>query len=248
MLSNAASSETDTVVNVGKSTSTEQVIEILSPNSTGLKTRGFVLNAKKQSINNQSQKLQNKEVTTILEQVQDSERTIIPEQLKSSEITTIPEQLQNSDTAIIPEKSQNSEVAIVPKKNKIKKVASTASKDLKLDTVKPRALSIEVLFAFDSEKLTSTAKKQLNPIGEALLSDQLQSISVLLEGHTDASGSDSYNLKLSERRALSVKIFLQSQYGISKDRLMIVGKGSRVLYDKENPTSGVNRRVVIAAQ
>ena len=47
---------------------------------------------------------------------------------------------------------------------------------------------------------------------------------VLITGHTDRIGSDNYNQKLSERRAVAVNDYLMSQ-GIEERRLHTVGKG-----------------------
>ena len=65
-------------------------------------------------------------------------------------------------------------------------------------------------------------------------------------GHTDASGSDSYNQSLSERRASSVANYLKGQ-GVSEQRVIAIGMGElRPIAD--NSTSDgrqANRRVEI---
>jgi photosystem I P700 chlorophyll a apoprotein A2 len=48
---------------------------------------------------------------------------------------------------------------------------------------------------------------------------------VLIEGHTDSKGKDSYNQKLSERRANSVKNWLVENAGADGDRIKIKGWG-----------------------
>jgi OmpA-OmpF porin, OOP family len=47
---------------------------------------------------------------------------------------------------------------------------------------------------------------------------------VVIEGHTDSIGSEAYNQRLSERRAMAVKDYLVSQ-GVAADRLEAVGRG-----------------------
>lgn len=49
-------------------------------------------------------------------------------------------------------------------------------------------------------------------------------VKISVEGHTDSRGSDDYNRKLSDRRAASVKKWLESN-GIKDDRITSVGKG-----------------------
>ena len=67
----------------------------------------------------------------------------------------------------------------------------------------------------------------------------------LLEGHTDAVGSDIDNLSLSDRRAESVAIALTDQFGVPPENLTTQGYGEQHL---KVPTSGPeeeNRRVTI---
>jgi outer membrane protein OmpA-like peptidoglycan-associated protein len=112
----------------------------------------------------------------------------------------------------------------------------------------PRALSMEIYFEFDSANLTSKAIEQLSPVGEALRSNELAGLSFVLEGHTDATGEDSYNMQLSERRAQSVKRFFVNQYQLSSNRIQAYGKGETELLNQANPKDGMNRRVKIIAQ
>ncbi len=108
------------------------------------------------------------------------------------------------------------------------------------------SVSLDVKFAYDSFVLTDLAKQQLKPLGEALNSDQLQDLAFKVLGHTDATGSDQYNMALSQKRAFAVGVHLHKTYGIELDRLKVAGRGESQLYDVQNPASGVNRRVEIA--
>lgn len=111
--------------------------------------------------------------------------------------------------------------------------------------LKEVAVSMEVLFDYDSDTLTAQAKQQLGPVGMALASDDLKGMHFRIEGHTDVVGSDQYNLDLSKRRAKAVKAYLTQQYGLKGVTIEIVGKGERDLADAANPTSEANRRVRI---
>lgn len=112
----------------------------------------------------------------------------------------------------------------------------------------PRSLSLEVYFEFDSAVLDQEAISQLAPVGEALQSNELSGLSFTLEGHTDASGDDSYNLQLSERRAQSVRKFFVENFSVTPDRVAALGKGESELIEGTPPNSGINRRVTIIAQ
>ncbi|QPK63702.1 OmpA family protein [Methylomonas sp. LL1] len=108
-----------------------------------------------------------------------------------------------------------------------------------------KAISMEILFDYNSATLTAEAKQQLGPVGMALASDDLKGLNFRIEGHTDAIGSDQYNIDLSRQRAEAVKQFLTEQYGLAGVSIEIVGKGKNDLADKDNPTSEANRRVRI---
>jgi outer membrane protein OmpA-like peptidoglycan-associated protein len=70
---------------------------------------------------------------------------------------------------------------------------------------------------------------------------------IIVMGHTDATGSDEHNQKLSENRAASVSRFLQ-QNGITAKRVTTKGFGEQKPVATNNSVSGreQNRRVEIA--
>ena len=79
-----------------------------------------------------------------------------------------------------------------------------------------------VTFAFDSAAL----KPQFDPVLDkvsATLAEYNQTV-VQVAGHTDSTGSHSYNMQLSERRADSVKSYLVTR-GVPAQRLQTVGAG-----------------------
>jgi len=107
------------------------------------------------------------------------------------------------------------------------------------------SIAMGITFAYDSDQLSEQAVAQLKPLGEALNSQQLANFSFQVDGHTDATGSESYNLDLSRRRALTVGQHLFQTYGVKADRLKLSGKGEAHLYDPQQPAAGINRRVEI---
>ena len=109
----------------------------------------------------------------------------------------------------------------------------------------PPSISMEINFAYNSAQLTDASIQQLAPLGQALQSPELSGLAFMLEGHTDASGPDSYNMTLSEKRAQSVGQFLYQYYGVDPSKLNLIGRGETALLDPANPNSGVNRRVTI---
>lgn len=108
-----------------------------------------------------------------------------------------------------------------------------------------KAASLELKFEFNSYRLTPRAKSTLDNLADALSSNSLAGSSFLIEGYTDAKGTESYNLALSRQRAESVKRYLTEKHGISPGRLKTKGLGETGLLDQGNPYSGQNRRVQI---
>ena len=72
-------------------------------------------------------------------------------------------------------------------------------------------------------------------------------LTVLLVGHTDASGSDNFNLNLSIKRATSVKRLLVNK-GIKSSRIIVKGEGEWKPVDSNETEEGrgKNRRVDIS--
>ncbi|MGB7336477.1 MAG: OmpA family protein [Salaquimonas sp.] len=67
----------------------------------------------------------------------------------------------------------------------------------------------------------------------------------LVEGHTDAVGSDVYNLTLSDRRAETVARILVESYGVPAENLVTQGYGEQYLKVKTEADERENRRVTI---
>lgn len=106
------------------------------------------------------------------------------------------------------------------------------------------SVSAPVTFLFDSAELTPDAVELLDKIARALKSDELSNYRFLVEGHTDATGSASYNLSLSKRRAGSVLSYLVDA-GIAKKRLSSIGHGEERLLEDYAPQAEQNRRVEV---
>jgi OOP family OmpA-OmpF porin len=103
------------------------------------------------------------------------------------------------------------------------------------------ALSLPLQFGFDSAEIQPQARRQLDALAEGirLLPDTK---TVLVQGHTDAAGSEQYNEQLSQRRAMAVRNYLVAA-GIDAARLRAVGKGEHAPLPGTDPFAPENRRV-----
>ena len=81
----------------------------------------------------------------------------------------------------------------------------------------------DVLFDFDSANLKPDAREKLARVSGILLAQP--DLNIAVEGHTDSVGTDSYNLRLSEQRASSVRDYLVSRGGIQQGAVGTSGFG-----------------------
>jgi outer membrane protein OmpA-like peptidoglycan-associated protein len=101
-----------------------------------------------------------------------------------------------------------------------------------------------ILFDFNKASLKSEFEKRLGQIAEILR--KYPELDIIISGHTDNIGAESYNQNLSENRAKTVSDYLIKK-GIAPNRLSYIGYGSqKPLLDNSTETGRAqNRRVEI---
>lgn len=109
------------------------------------------------------------------------------------------------------------------------------------------SVALNVFFEFNSDKVLPEFYADLDKLGEVLTSPKYREYRLQIEGHTDSIGSDSYNQKLSERRAESVKRYLVERFSIDPARLVVKGYGKeQPIASNETPEGrSKNRRVEV---
>ncbi len=102
-----------------------------------------------------------------------------------------------------------------------------------------------LLFDVDSYALRSATRENLNNLAATL--NKYEDTDILVEGHTDNTGTDEYNQALSENRAKSVNSYLVKQ-GVAAGRFSVIGYGESSPKADNSTASGrqQNRRVEIA--
>jgi outer membrane protein OmpA-like peptidoglycan-associated protein len=102
----------------------------------------------------------------------------------------------------------------------------------------------EVLFAVNSSALKPGGTDELGRVARVL--NQYPQTNITVSGHTDSTGSEAYNQKLSEQRANAVKTALIGM-GVNANRITAIGFGeTRPVADNTNEAGRqMNRRVEI---
>ncbi len=102
-----------------------------------------------------------------------------------------------------------------------------------------------LLFEHDSFGLARATKDNLSALSKTL--NKYDDTNILIEGHTDDTGEDAYNLSLSQKRAREVENFLVSQQ-VGNSRINTQGYGEKQPVGDNATDVGrqANRRVEVA--
>lgn len=129
--------------------------------------------------------------------------------------------------------------------------AEQARKELYITRMGGNALRVGVAsdysFAVDSAELSFDAQSTFDKIANVFKDYEKTAVHVV--GHTDSTGSESYNQKLSERRASAVASYLSSQ-GVNSSRMVTWGRGESepIATNETKAGRARNRRVDIVVK
>lgn len=123
--------------------------------------------------------------------------------------------------------------------------ATSIERDLERDG---RRVLENVHFAFDSATIEDGGEATLRAVRK-VIQERMPEQHFIIEGHTDAQGSEAYNKQLSQRRASAVQEWLQEN-GVSPNRLAARGQGeAHPLSGNDTPAGRrENRRVEIVVR
>lgn len=135
--------------------------------------------------------------------------------------------------------------------NYMDKQAAEIRKDMRNATVERVGEGILItfdsglLFDVDSYQIRGATRENLNQLAATL--QKYDDTEILIEGHTDNTGTDDHNQKLSESRAKSVSSYLARQ-GVLISRITSIGYGESQPVEDNDSASGkqANRRVEVA--
>jgi OOP family OmpA-OmpF porin len=103
-----------------------------------------------------------------------------------------------------------------------------------------------VLFGFDQATVRSDFVDEIDALGSFLQKNP--NAYVLLEGYTDSTGPEEYNLGLSLRRAESISNYLMDNFNITSERVVVnyYGEANPAASNSTSEGRAMNRRVEVA--
>jgi len=160
------------------------------------------------------------------------EREVVRERVVTERVN-VPAEIVDSDNDGVPDQIDQCPGTLAGLATDNRGCAAESAQTLRLDGVN---------FETNSATLTADARNTLRRVAEALRGEP--NLRAEIAGHTDSTGADDYNLRLSQQRAESVREFLISE-GVEASRLVARGYGeTQPVADNSTATGrALNRRV-----
>ena len=105
------------------------------------------------------------------------------------------------------------------------------------------ALGFNIRFGLNSTEMLPDSKPYIDRLGEVLSLPENKGKALLVVGHTDASGDETYNERLSQARAQAVRAYLTEAWHVPIANLDVRGVGESSPLPGTNPLDATNRRV-----
>lgn len=103
-----------------------------------------------------------------------------------------------------------------------------------------------VKFGFDQAELSGDARLALDDFA-AEIKERNENVYIEIQGHTDSTGPEDYNLKLGEERAQTVREYLSKNHGLVLHRMAVISYGESAPINDNSTREGraQNRRVAL---
>ena len=101
-------------------------------------------------------------------------------------------------------------------------------------------------FASSATELSTEAQAEIDAFSEELVLRN-ENVFIEIQGHTDSTGGEAYNLKLGEQRAEAVRRYLSNEHAIPLHRIAVIsyGESAPVIDNKTRENRAMNRRVTL---
>ncbi|MCD9149640.1 OmpA family protein [Pseudophaeobacter flagellatus] len=170
-----------------------------------------------------------------LAQAQDSDQ-----ELSVEEITKAFEQQKTRGLVIVPSGVGSAEA---PDTQETATVAAASEEYTPVE--RQSQINVQISFDFDSAALRADQQPKLANMCASMKAMEGTVFQII--GHTDSSGSASYNERLSLLRAKEVRRYLVSTCGVAESMLRAIGMGETAPYNANDPRADENRRVEFQA-
>lgn len=107
-------------------------------------------------------------------------------------------------------------------------------------SLKSSSYTEESLFPFDSAELKPEGRTELDQLAKEVRGMPYDRVTVT--GHASRSGTDEYNMRLSERRAQAVRDYLVSNGGLDASRMLVIAKGESEPVTRPQDCPGTDER------
>lgn len=133
--------------------------------------------------------------------------------------------------------------ALRNKQNKVNSAAADSLQNIinqiKADQLNYYAIPFSVQYGVDEWRVSDEEMDKVKAVARVMKDNS--NVKIMVVGFADYTGSDAYNMKLSERRANEVKRLLTNKYGIDADRIQVDYKGKSAPFG--DVQYALNRRV-----
>ena len=129
-----------------------------------------------------------------------------------------------------------------PRKAAVKTAALPTKSDANHAAAKPQG-GYFIQFAFNSFDLEPEFEEHLGRLAKVLSAPAMEQTCIRVTGHTDTVGSEEYNKKLSQNRAVIVATRLSELGEISPERIQIAAEGETSPLPDIDGEDALNRRV-----
>jgi outer membrane protein OmpA-like peptidoglycan-associated protein len=151
-----------------------------------------------------------------------------------------------SPLSVVPTVGHSAEIPIVKSSSSIRDELLCGGPCTRGIKAQARPVALRIQFELNSSVIRPEAYGQLDELWAALSDELLREQKIEISGHTDITGSDAHNLRLSEQRASAVRSYLAAK-GAPLDvaLLSVVGHGRLKLLPDVSPSDPLHRRVEI---
>ena len=103
-----------------------------------------------------------------------------------------------------------------------------------------------VRFDFNQADLTEPAMSELDTFAQRLSTDNAN-VFIEIQGHTDSTGAEDYNIDLGERRAQATRRYLNMSHGVPLHRMSVISYGESAPIADNGTREGrsLNRRIAL---